>query len=185
MPKGFITCPICRGAGTLTENTRAYEYVTRHPITNTCLICAGKGVLPTRHVLPDGSPARELSLKLASITDKRRRAIKEDRPNQDQDISPAPAQTPAPSPLPTALSRRGIEPLPPSQDQDLAAIATSLNDALIVEPTHPAYPQVYASLRAFERARGTWDTRDEEAYIAALNVVISLLQNKILEVHNG
>mgnify|MGYP000884131889 CR=1 FL=1 len=182
MPKGYITCPVCKGAGRVTENYRKYDFVTRDPRTSGCLICSGTGQVPTNHLLPDGTRARDLPLKLAKVTDTKRRAIPE---------------LPLETPPPVAQHSNAADPEPPvaqhsnAADLEWATTATEVSDlltlaqdALIIESTHPAYPQVYASLRAFERARGTWDTRDEDAYIAGLHAHITHLQDQ-MEAHHG
>ncbi len=201
MPKGYITCPVCKGAGRVTENSRKYDFVTRDPKTSGCLICAGTGQVPTNHLLPDGTRARDLPLKLAKVTDTKRRAIPE-----------LPLQTPPPSeteltPLLHAFSSRGIDPTPVAQHSnaadpeppvaqhsnaaslgwptaDVQDLLTLAQDALIIESTHPAYPKLYATLRTFEINRGKWDHMDEDAYIAGLHAHITHLQDQ-MEAHHG
>ena len=101
MPRGYITCPICQGKGTITEDAREYEFVTRDPKTDTCLICAGKGLLPVSAKLPDGTPASRLGkpqARLTRATDKRRRATSEPAPAHEPITPPTIPRRP-PSPL--------------------------------------------------------------------------------------
>jgi hypothetical protein len=211
MPKGYITCPVCRGAGKVTENSRKYDFVTRDPKTSGCLICAGTGHVPTRHLLPDGTRARDLPLKLAKVTDTKRRAIPElplQSPPPVAQHSNAASDPASPAePLDLALSRRGIDPDPVAQHSnaadpeppvaqhsnaaslgwptaDVQDLLTLAQDALIIESTHPAYPKLYATLRAFEINRGKWDHMDEDAYIAGLHAHITHLQDQ-MEAHHG
>ena len=174
MPSGYITCPICNGAGTITEDTLEYEFVTRDPKTDTCLICAGKGLLPVSAKLPDGTPARALTkprAKLASVTDKRLRAPSEPHPIREY-LTPA-YHPRADRPLTAALDQRGITTSPRHHDTTPEPQAPA-PCALTIEPQHPAYPHIYALLRILERARGTWTAQDEEAYITGLNTHIHL-----------
>lgn len=200
MPKGYITCPVCKGAGRVTENSLKYDFVTRDPKTSGCLICAGTGKVPISHLLPDGTRARDLPLKLAKVTDTKRRAIPElplETPPPVAQHSNAASDPASPAePLDLALSRRGIDPDPVAQhsnaaDLEWATTATDVSDlltlaqnALIIESTHPAYPKLYATLRTFEINRGKWDHMDEDAYIAGLHAHITHLQDQ-MEAHHG
>lgn len=63
MPTGRPKCPICQGKGTLTENTREYEFITRDPITAKCMICNGEGWLNPSTRLPNGKRVFEVFRK--------------------------------------------------------------------------------------------------------------------------
>lgn len=175
MPRGYITCPICQGKGTITEDAREYEFVTRDPKTDTCPICAGKGLLPVSAKLPDGTPASRLGkpqARLTRATDKRRRATSEPAPAHEP-ITPA-YHPRADRPLTAALDQRGITATSPRQHDTTPEPRAQAPCTLTIEPQHPAYPHIYALLRILERARGTWTAQDEEAYIAGLNTHIQL-----------
>ncbi|MDP3115071.1 MAG: hypothetical protein Q8M98_09920 [Candidatus Cloacimonadaceae bacterium] len=46
--KSMKLCPVCNGKGTITEDTKIYEFITRDPQTNRCLFCNGKGFIGKR-----------------------------------------------------------------------------------------------------------------------------------------
>jgi hypothetical protein len=58
--KGQITCPVCKGQGTVTEDQVNYEFITRDPVTSRCLICHGTGVVGANKKLPNGTFARSV-----------------------------------------------------------------------------------------------------------------------------
>lgn len=66
-PPHTIICPICKGSGSLTEDAEIYQFVTRDPQTNTCLICAGRGWMSPNKKLPDGRKAGKVNPKPAKI----------------------------------------------------------------------------------------------------------------------
>ena len=64
--QGTIVCPVCQGQGKLSEDPEQYDFVTRDPQTNLCLICGGSGFIGPRKLLPDGRKAAELSFRPAT-----------------------------------------------------------------------------------------------------------------------
>ena len=56
MPKGFETCPVCHGEGTITENKEEYEYQHRDPVTERCLFCDGSGYVRNAKKPPEATP---------------------------------------------------------------------------------------------------------------------------------
>ena len=60
MPTGRPKCPVCQGVGTVKEDATEYEFVTRDPMTNKCLVCNGTGILNPSTKLPNGKRAFEV-----------------------------------------------------------------------------------------------------------------------------
>jgi len=56
----MMECPVCQGKGTITEDSRHYEFHTRDPKTEKCLVCNGTGVVSPNKKLPNGVAVRNV-----------------------------------------------------------------------------------------------------------------------------
>lgn len=55
-----MNCPICNGTGRIKEDKQVYEFLTREPHNEMCLICMGSGKIAPRKKLPNGRFAHEM-----------------------------------------------------------------------------------------------------------------------------
>ncbi len=185
MPTGRPKCPICQGKGTITENTREYEFVTRDPRTSKCMICNGEGWLNPSTRLPNGKRVFEVfrkdngTQKTGSTgsagSGKRLNVSKKAVVNPetvDTGVGYAGATTED-----TEKSRekqRGKEPyqapmfLEMALNPRLNKVLASGKAFLIVTETEPYYLDVYRMIRHQEQTQGTWTGSDEQGYVEAL-----------------
>ncbi len=96
--QGTIACPVCQGQGKLSEDPKQYDFVTRDPQTNICLICGGSGFISPRKLLPDGRKAAELSFRPATrdLTRSRKVDVPVDQSHAEASLEPLQPE-PAPS----------------------------------------------------------------------------------------
>lgn len=169
MPRGKLTCPICHGKGTLTEDAKQYEFVTRDPQTSKCLICNGTGFLGIFASLPDGTPARSLA--------------KQTQPKLRY----------SPGGLTSTLKRRGLSPeehgadhanSPGDHDADHAdpspaRLLPPLPAPLSLAPDHPLYLDTFRFIRGYELRHGSWDLEHELAFSSALEYCLATIDSMI------
>lgn len=165
MPTGRPKCPVCQGKGTITENAREYEFITRDPITSKCMICNGEGWLNPSTKLPNGKRVFEVFRKGDQGSGKRLNVSKKAAINPevvDTGVGYQPGvERPkepyeAPMFLEMALNPR------------LNKVLASGKEFLIVTETEPYYLDVYRMIRKQEKKQGTWTQQDEERYVEVL-----------------
>lgn len=186
MPTGKPKCPVCQGKGTITENTREYEFITRDPITSKCLICNGEGWLNPSTRLPNGKRAFEVFRK-GEYVGKRlnvsRKAV----------INPEVVETgvgyqPGMDDM-DKIGKPGVEkPKEPYEapmflemalNPRLNKVLASGKEFLIVTETEPYYLDVYRMIRHQEQTQGTWTRHDEQGYVEALEDRIKELDSRL------
>lgn len=187
MPTGRPKCPVCQGKGTLTEDVREYEFITRDPITSKCMICNGTGILNPSTKLPNGKRAFEVFRK--TDISRRFRRLEADHAeigkrlnvSRKAVINPEAVDTGVGyEPVNTEKSRGGRRKaegkeryetplfLEMALNPRLNKVLASGKMFLIVTETEPYYLDVYRMIRKQEKKQRTWTEGDEEAFVEAL-----------------
>ena len=192
LKRGNMRCPVCKGKGKITENTREYEFITRDPVTSDCLVCGGTGQVGPRKKLPDGRGVHELVSGNPAKSFQRKGHIAPDEGATRLNVSVKAVINPEVvdtgvgyNPEPQRSQReeegapaRGKEHhagqrpafLEMALNPRLNKVLASGKEFLIVTETEPYYMDVYRMIRAQEKKQGTWTEGDEEAYVEALIV---------------
>lgn len=174
MPKGVSECPVCNGKGTLTEDARGYEFVTRDPKTSRCLVCSGRGHINGRTKLPNGQEAHTiLSGKRLNVS---RKASKQIVPDVGIDLS-----------VPADLVKevKEVESVVREQEGHWPTRYIMPDGSFLVRPTDPQYLDVLRRARQHARSRGTWSSWDELRYVDALERVIDGLNDMMKETNDA
>lgn len=183
MPTGKSKCPICKGTGIVTEDSREYEFITRGPDSNRCLICNGKGYINSRQKLPDGREAHTIMPK-GGLNVSRKRRVNPEIPDigidrsVPQEVLDKPAKV-----INLRYSMQG-----PGKEVEvqlsprLCKVLSSGKQFLIVAETEPYYLAVFGLIRKQEKLNGEWTAADEERYVQALEGEIKKLNAAIEEV---
>lgn len=165
MPKGKVLCPVCLGAGTVTEDTEAYEFESRDPITSRCLICDGSGE-PARLALRRRQTESRLNVKRMGRRDGEMARLRDGAAG-------------------AALVDTGLGYKPSARSAGAASVSDRLDKVLrsgkgylIVTDTEPYYLDVYRLIRNQERDQGSWSVEDEERYVRALEGWYDGLKNQ-------
>lgn len=192
MPTGRPKCPICQGKGTLTENAREYEFITRDPITAKCMICNGEGWLNPSTRLPNGKRVFEVfrkdngTQKTGStgsagsgkrLNVSKKAVVNPETVDTGVGYEPQRAQRQEEESVQgrgwcgeicgsnLCAIRRTCETNP---NPRLNKVMESGKAFLIVTETEPYYLDVYRMIRKREKKQGTWTEGDEEAFVEAL-----------------
>lgn len=184
MPTGRPKCPICQGKGTLTENTREYEFITRDPITAKCMICNGEGWLNPSTRLPNGKRAFEVFRKGdqgSGIREQQKRLnVSKKAVVNPETVDTGVGYQPGMDKMDgmDGMDKPGVERLKEPYEKPLfleMALNPRLNKVLasgkaflIVTETEPYYLDVYRMIRHQEQTQGTWTGSDEQGYVEAL-----------------
>jgi len=177
-----ITCPVCQGKGTLTENAKEYEFITRNPITSKCMICNGTGILNPNTKLPNGKRVIEVFRKdeLGRVNSERRgkrlNVSRKALSNPEELDIGIGYHTSATTEVTEKSEGRQRENSKKEKKREremamnprLKKVLASGKKFLIVTETEPYYLVVYTLIRNQERKQGTWSWEDEEAYVEAL-----------------
>lgn len=148
MPTGKSKCPVCNGQGTLTEDSKVYDFITRDPKTSKCLACNGEGYLNSRSKLPNGKDAYTIMRKEARRLNVSNKVSGANHKNEASNIGEYGNILP-----------RSIR---------LSRVIASGRPFLVVTETDPYYMEVWMMIRKTERKQGTWSEEDEELYVAEL-----------------
>jgi len=191
--QGTIVCPVCQGQGKLSEDPEQYDFVTRDPQTNLCLICGGSGFIGPRKLLPDGRKAAELSFRpatrdtsLGATTQRKKQtSVAPDSDHAESPESPVGEFT-------FELHRRGIMDNTPS-------LASSEPASIDASPESPIeeipcctrvleidfrdlhFPSFFAQIRAHHLAERTWSPDREDDFVGGLLAHIDYLHNLLKE----
>lgn len=189
MPTGQSRCPVCQGTGIVKEDTRKYEFITRDPKTNRCLVCNGEGYLNARSKLPNGAEAHTI-LPKKGLNVSKKRAVE---PAETAGEAPEGSQA-----KPAAARGAGYwcgqatsmgegEPklMMIAADARLGELLESDRNLVALAETEPYYREVYRMIRAHGRAEGSWRAEDEERYVAYLEGLLEAINNKIKEAEDA
>ena len=185
-----MTCPICKGAGKITENTDEYEFETRSAITNRCLICDGSGKIAPRKILPNGVPAHQLQGgreakreepgRRLNVSKKRvinvltgevvlANDVEEVERVEDVEVVERVEKYPEIQPSVPNFLEMALNPR-------LNKVLASGKEFLIVAETEPYYTEVFRMIRSQESKQGTWTMFDEARYVCHLEAKIKQLE---------
>ena len=188
MARGRMTCPVCKGLGKITEDAAEHEFVTRDPQTSRCLICAGRGWIGTRTKLPNG--------ETAGSTRRARKSAKEEEIIPDLGID----RSVPPELKQTALnvSRKKKNTTEDTEGAEWREVLTSARSKLraydvmdsgvgfiFIAETEPYFMPVFRFVRECCKLHDRWTEKDEESYIAALEMIADEQYAKIREANNG
>lgn len=173
MPKGVIECPVCKGKGTLTEDVRGYDFVTRDPKTSRCLVCSGRGHINGRTKLPNGQEAHAILKKRLNVSKK---ASKQIVPDVGIDLS---------VPADLVEEVKEVESVVREQKEYWPTRYLMPDGSFLVRPTDPQYLEVLRRARQHARSRGTWSSWDELRYVDALERVIDGLNDMMKETNDA
>ncbi len=187
MPTGRPKCPVCQGVGTVKEDATEYEFVTRDPMTNKCLVCNGTGILNPSTKLPNGKRAFEVWREGKLISQTRRLNVSKKANINPDDVDTGVGYQSAAHREQGTGNREQEKPYETPMFLEMALtprvqkVLASGKEFLIVTETEQYYMDVYMMIRAGERKQGTWSAEDEERYVSALEERYMAMK----EVHNG